>query len=182
MVIKPMIRSNICINAHPVGCGKETEHQINYVKSCKEKRGIKTAAEGGNAPKAVLVLGCSTGYGLASRIAAAFEYGAATIGVSFEKEGTEKKFAIVDAGFTELIRPALYQAHHNIENLTSNDEIEKYDVVGPICESSDCFGEDEMLPKVKRGDIIAIRSAGAYGEIMASQYNCRMLPKSIYKM
>ena len=81
-----------------------------------------------------------------------------------------------------MIRPALYQAHHNIENLTSNDEIEKYDVVGPICESSDCFGEDEMLPKVKRGDIIAIRSAGAYGEIMASQYNCRMLPKSIYKM
>ena len=94
MVIKPMIRSNICINAHPVGCGKETEHQISYVKSCKEKRGIKTAAEGGNAPKAVLVLGCSTGYGLASRIAAAFEYGAATIGVSFEKEGTEKKLSL----------------------------------------------------------------------------------------
>lgn len=91
MVIKPMIRSNICINAHPIGCGKETEHQINYIKACKEKRGIKTAAEGGTGPKAVLVLGCSTGYGLASRIAAAFEYGAATIGVSFEKEGSEKK-------------------------------------------------------------------------------------------
>ncbi len=119
-----------------------------------------------------------------------FELGRSIVGqcgslitrVLYVKEGTEKKFAIVDAGFTELIRPALYQAHHNIENLTSNDEIEKYDVVGPICESSDCFGEDEMLPKVKRGDIIAIRSAGAYGEIMASQYNCRMLPKSIYKM
>lgn len=91
MIIKPMIRSNICINAHPIGCAKETEHQIAYVQAQKVKRGIKTASEGGNAPKAVLVLGCSTGYGLASRISAAFEYGASTIGVSFEKEGTEKK-------------------------------------------------------------------------------------------
>jgi diaminopimelate decarboxylase len=99
------------------------------------------------------------------------------------KEGTEKKFAIVDAGFTELIRPALYQAHHNIENLSGNEDIiEKYDVVGPICESSDCFAENELLPLLKRGDILAIRSAGAYGEIMASQYNCRKLPKSIYKI
>lgn len=117
-----------------------------------------------------------------------FELGRSIVGqcgslitrVLYVKEGTEKKFAIVDAGFTELIRPALYQAHHNIENLTSNGEIEKYDVVGPICESSDCFGEDEMLPKIRRGDIIAIRSAGAYGEIMASQYNCRKLPNSLY--
>ena len=117
-----------------------------------------------------------------------FELGRSVVGqcgslitrVLYVKEGTEKKFAIVDAGFTELIRPALYQAHHNIENLTSDGEVEKYDVVGPICESSDCFGEDEMLPKVKRGDIIALRSAGAYGEIMASQYNCRKLPKSVY--
>lgn len=117
-----------------------------------------------------------------------FELGRSVVGqcgslitrVLYVKEGTEKKFAIVDAGFTELIRPALYQAHHNIENLTSDGEVEKYDVVGPICESSDCFGEDEMLPKVKRGDIIALRSAGAYGEIMASQYNCRKLPKSLY--
>ncbi|MBR5867109.1 MAG: bifunctional NADH-specific enoyl-ACP reductase/trans-2-enoyl-CoA reductase, partial [Spirochaetaceae bacterium] len=91
MIIKPMIRSNICINAHPIGCAKETEHQIAYVQAQKVKRGIKTASEGGKSPKAVLVLGCSTGYGLASRISAAFEYGAATIGVSFEKEGTEKK-------------------------------------------------------------------------------------------
>ena len=91
MVIKPMIRSNICINAHPVGCAKETERQIEYVKAQKAKRGTKSVQEGGNGPKAVLVLGCSTGYGLASRISAAFEYGAATIGVSFEKEGTEKK-------------------------------------------------------------------------------------------
>ncbi len=91
MVIKPMIRSNICINAHPVGCAKETQRQIEYVKARKADRGIKSAAEGGEGPKAVLVLGCSTGYGLASRIAAAFEYGATTIGVSYEKEGSEKK-------------------------------------------------------------------------------------------
>lgn len=91
MIIKPMIRSNICINAHPVGCAKETENQIAYVKAKKTERGIKTAAEGGKGPKNVLVLGCSTGYGLASRIAAAFEYGADTIGVSFEKAATETK-------------------------------------------------------------------------------------------
>ena len=118
-----------------------------------------------------------------------FELGRSVVGqcgslitrVLYVKEGTAKRFAIVDAGFTELIRPALYQAHHNIENLTSNGDLEQYDVVGPICESSDCFAENEMLPKVKRGDLLAIRSAGAYGEIMASQYNCRRLPLSIYK-
>ncbi len=91
MIIKPMIRSNICINAHPIGCAKETERQIAYVQSQKAKRGTKSAKEGGNGPKTVLVLGCSTGYGLASRISAAFEYGADTIGVSFEKEPTETK-------------------------------------------------------------------------------------------
>lgn len=90
-VIKPMIRSNICINAHPQGCAQDTRNQIAYVASQKAKRGTKTAKEGGYAPKNVLVLGCSTGYGLASRIAAAFEFGADTIGVSFEKEATEKK-------------------------------------------------------------------------------------------
>ena len=90
-VITPKIRSNICINAHPIGCAKDTLNQIEYVKSQKSKRGVKTAKEGGYAPKTVLVLGCSTGYGLASRITAAFEYGADTIGVSFEKEGTETK-------------------------------------------------------------------------------------------
>ena len=91
MIIKPMIRSNICINAHPVGCARETENQIAYVKAKKSERGIKTAAEGGKGPKNVLVLGCSTGYGLASRITAAIEYGADTIGVSFEKAATETK-------------------------------------------------------------------------------------------
>ncbi len=92
MVVKPMIRSNICINAHPIGCAKDTARQIEYVRTQKSKRGIKSAAEGGKAPKTVLVLGCSTGYGLASRISAAFEYGADTVGVSFEKEATEKKY------------------------------------------------------------------------------------------
>lgn len=101
--------------------------------------------------------------------------------VLYVKEGLKKKFAIVDAGFTELIRPALYQAHHNIENLSSGSTItDLYDVVGPICESSDRFGQDERLPITSRGDILALRSAGAYGEIMASQYNCRQLPESYF--
>lgn len=94
--------------------------------------------------------------------------------VTYVKEGKAKKFAIVDAGMSDLIRPALYQAHHKIQNISNvSGDCEKYDVVGPICESSDCFGEDELLPSVKRGDLLAIRSAGAYGEIMASRYNCR---------
>lgn len=100
--------------------------------------------------------------------------------VLYVKEGSYKKFAILDAGFTELIRPAFYQAYHKMENITSEGEIEKYDVVGPICESSDCFGKEVDLNRVCRGDLIALRSAGAYGEIMASQYNCRQLPKAYY--
>ena len=92
------------------------------------------------------------------------------------KEGATKKFAIVDAGFTDLIRPALYQAYHKIENITSEEPVEPYDVVGPICESTDVFAKQIDLNKTKRGDLLAIRSAGAYGEIMASQYNCRKLP------
>ena len=92
------------------------------------------------------------------------------------KEGATKKFCIVDAGFTDLIRPALYQAYHKIENISSNEPIEAYDVVGPICESTDVFGKQVDLNRAHRGDLIAIRSAGAYGEIMASQYNCRQLP------
>ena len=94
------------------------------------------------------------------------------------KQGSSKKFAILDAGFTDLIRPALYQAYHHIENLSSDLPTELYDVVGPICESSDVFAKDFMLNQTKRGDLIAIRSAGAYGEIMASQYNLRKLPKA----
>lgn len=97
--------------------------------------------------------------------------------VLYVKQGTNKQFAILDAGMTDLIRPALYEAHHKIENLTNKGESEKYDVVGPICESSDVFGRDVSLPKVHRGDLIALRSAGAYGESMASGYNSRALPK-----
>ena len=100
--------------------------------------------------------------------------------VTYLKEGVEKKFVILDAGMTDLIRPALYQAHHHIENLTSDNEPCKYDVVGPICESSDIFAKDFHLNKTVRGDIIAIRSAGAYGEVMASRYNCRDIAKSYF--
>ena len=114
-----------------------------------------------------------------------FELGRAVVGqcgslitkVIYVKQGTNKQFAIVDAGMTDLIRPALYQAYHKIENITSDETPETYDVVGPICESSDVFGKAIDLNRVKRGDIIALRSAGAYGEIMASGYNCRPLPK-----
>lgn len=100
--------------------------------------------------------------------------------VLYIKEGTTKRFAIVDAGMTDLIRPALYNAYHHIENITSNDDYETYDIVGPICESSDTFAKDYLLNKTKRGDILAIRSAGAYGEIMASNYNLRELPRSFF--
>ena len=93
------------------------------------------------------------------------------------KKGSVKQFCIVDAGFTDLIRPALYQAYHKIENITSNEPAEVYDVVGPICESTDVFAKQIDLSRCHRGDLIAIRSAGAYGEIMASQYNCRPLPQ-----
>ena len=93
------------------------------------------------------------------------------------KQGTNKQFAILDAGMTDLIRPALYQAYHQTDNITSEGEVRNYDVVGPICESSDVFGKDVPLNEVKRGDLLALRSAGAYGEIMASGYNCRELPK-----
>lgn len=100
--------------------------------------------------------------------------------VLYVKEGETKKFAILDAGFTELIRPAMYDAYHRIENISSDEDVELYDVVGPICESSDVFGRDVELNKAHRGDLIALRSAGAYGEVMASQYNCRQLPKAYY--
>jgi diaminopimelate decarboxylase len=95
----------------------------------------------------------------------------------YVKEGAFKKFVIVDAGMTDLIRPALYNAYHKIENISSEEPMETYDVVGPICESSDVFAKAIDLNGTRRGDLIAIRSAGAYGEIMASGYNCRQLPK-----
>ena len=95
----------------------------------------------------------------------------------YVKQGTHRQFAILDAGMTDLIRPALYDAYHHIENLTSPaKDSQVYDVVGPICESSDVFMRDCQLPVTSRGDLLALRSAGAYGEIMASSYNCRPLP------
>ena len=114
-----------------------------------------------------------------------FELGRSIVGqcgslitkVLYVKQGSFKQFAIVDAGMTDLIRPALYQAYHKIENITSEMACETYDIVGPICESSDVFAKAIDLNKVQRNDLIAIRSAGAYGEIMASGYNCRTLPK-----
>ena len=117
-----------------------------------------------------------------------FEPGRAVVGqcgtlisrVLYIKNGGNTKFAIIDAGMTDLIRPALYQAFHKIENLSSSKGKERYDIVGPVCESSDTFGKFVELPKTKRGDIIAIRSAGAYGESMSSRYNLRDLPGTIF--
>ena len=97
------------------------------------------------------------------------------------KNGIKKNFAILDAGMTELIRPALYSAHHEIANLTSTSKtILKYDVVGPICESTDCFAKDLELSETSRGDIFQIKSAGGYGEVMASDYNLKTLYPALY--
>ena len=119
-----------------------------------------------------------------------FELGRAVVGgcgsliasVVFVKETRNKKFIILDAGMTDLIRPALYGAHHEIQNLSasSEEQQETYDVVGPVCESSDVFASDCRLPVTRRGDLIAIRSAGAYGESMSSNYNMRPLPHSVF--
>ena len=120
--------------------------------------------------------------------------------VLYIKKGVNTNFAILDAGMTELMRPALYQAYHKVENLSRMENgkgkmenrdntssishlpsnIQKYDVVGPICESSDCFGKAVNLPETFRGDIIALRTAGAYGEVMSSAYNLRDRVKSFY--
>ena len=105
--------------------------------------------------------------------------GALIAQVLYMKQGHTKKFLIIDAGFTDLVRPAMYGSLHYIENLSAvGAPIDRYDVVGPICESSDVFAKDYELPTSQRGDIISIRSAGAYGEVMSSTYNCRTLPKS----
>ncbi|MEX0607866.1 MAG: diaminopimelate decarboxylase [Balneolaceae bacterium] len=117
-----------------------------------------------------------------------FELGRSIVGQSgslitrvlFTKSGRAKNFAVVDAGMTELIRPALYQAKHRIDVLTSSLPQKTYDVVGPICESSDTFRTDVEIPEVKRGDLIAIRSAGAYGEVMRSEYNLRKPQPSVF--
>jgi diaminopimelate decarboxylase len=100
--------------------------------------------------------------------------------VLFIKKGINTTFAIIDAGMNDLIRPALYQARHKIDNLTSAGKVNQYDVVGPVCESADTFAKFIELPETRRGDIIAIRSAGAYGEAMASRYNLRDLPRAVF--
>lgn len=101
--------------------------------------------------------------------------------VLYTKRGIDRDFLILDAGMTDLMRPALYQAQHKIENISSlSCEQKRYDVVGPICESSDVFDRGVELPVTQRGDVIVIRSAGAYGEVMASTYNSRELPKSYF--
>ena len=100
--------------------------------------------------------------------------------VLYVKTGRGKKFAILDAGMNDLIRPALYQAKHKIDNLTSDRRNMRYDVVGPVCESSDRFGKNILLPETRRGDLIAIRSAGAYGQVMAMKYNQRDLAPEYY--
>lgn len=115
-----------------------------------------------------------------------FELGRAIVGqcgtlvsrVLYIKSNPIKNFCIVDAGMTDLVRPALYGAFHKIENITAKEpeDYVTYDVVGPICESSDVFIKNYGMPRTVRGDLVALRSAGAYGEIMASGYNCRPLP------
>jgi len=100
--------------------------------------------------------------------------------VLFVKRSQQTQFAILDAGLTELIRPALYGSHHHIQNLSSAGAVQPYDVVGPICESSDRFGQEVLLPVTKRGDLIALRSAGAYGEVMSSHYNLREKAAAYY--
>lgn len=100
--------------------------------------------------------------------------------VLYVKEGENRNFLILDAGMNDLIRPALYGSYHKIENLTSKGNCERYDVVGPVCESSDCWGKGRILPRSSRGDLMAIRSAGAYGQVMAMRYNARPLAKEYY--
>ena len=100
--------------------------------------------------------------------------------VVFIKNGINTNFAVIDAGMTELMRPALYQSYHQIDNLTAEGKLNSYDVVGPICESTDCFGKSVQLPETQRGDLIALRSAGAYGEVMMSRYNLRDHNEPLY--
>lgn len=105
--------------------------------------------------------------------------GALIARTTYVKQGTCKQFIILDAGMNDLVRPALYDAYHRVENLTSDKPDGVYDVVGPVCESSDVFCKDRRIPETVRGDIMAIRSAGAYGEAMAFGYNCREIPKAV---
>ena len=125
-----------------------------------------------------LPAGCPVGFELGRSVVA--PCGSLISRVLYVKDGLHKQFAIVDASMTDLIRPALYHAFHRIENISSEGPERKYDVVGPVCESSDVFGKGVELNECHRGDFIALRSAGAYGESMASQYNCRPLPGAVF--
>src|SRR5437588_7105287 len=107
--------------------------------------------------------------------------------VRYLKKSGQKKFAIVDAGMNDLIRPALYRSYHEIVPVKEKIEIEteskrkmeKIDIVGPVCESGDFFALDREMPDVREGDLLAIMSAGAYGFVMASNYNSRPLPAEV---
>ena len=105
--------------------------------------------------------------------------------VLFVKSGETKNFLIMDAGMNDLIRPALYGAYHKIENLSASQRTfypthQAYDIVGPVCESSDVWGAGRLLPLSVRGDLMAIRSTGAYGQVMASRYNMKDLAPSVF--
>lgn len=100
--------------------------------------------------------------------------------VTYVKGSSARKFVVVDAGMNDLIRPALYDASHSIVNLSSNGIASTYDIVGPVCESADCFAKEITLPQVERGDVLAILSCGAYGEVMSSRYNMREIPYAVY--
>jgi diaminopimelate decarboxylase len=101
--------------------------------------------------------------------------------VRYIKQTGQKKFAIVDAGMNDLIRPALYHSYHEIVPLVEpkNAAISKIDVVGPVCESGDFLALDREMPDLREGDLLAIMSAGAYGFVMASNYNSRPLPAEV---
>ncbi len=102
--------------------------------------------------------------------------------VLYIKKSATKTFAVVDAGMTELLRPAMYNAYHKIEKLNNSLALSNgsaYDVVGPLCESSDFFGKNVPLPELKRGDILTIRSCGAYAESMSLNYNGRVKVGSV---
>ncbi len=117
-----------------------------------------------------------------------FELGRSIVGqcgtliskVLYIKEGINTNFMILDAGMTEMMRTALYQAQHKILSFSRSNETATYDVVGPICESTDAFGRKIQLPKSKRGDLIALLSTGAYGETMANRYNMRNIVQAVY--
>lgn len=117
-----------------------------------------------------------------------FELGRSIVGqcgclvtrVTYVKGSSNHHFVVVDAGMNDLIRPALYGASHSIINLSSNKKTQMYDVVGPVCESADCFAKNILLPAVQRGDMFAILSSGAYGEVMSSTYNMREIPYAVY--